>query len=201
MNVLEELEAAGVIETLTIVEAALIAPDFDLDAPELFWFPEDLKLPCYKRPNIARHGLIGKINAIYCALYRREIKGFFSTGDENRSPHYESSVYTDSLFRWINSGAVRILPGRDRLRNEHDCTDSNNPRYAPKLAAAVSAWQHVTDPGGKHPKQALAKWLREHASDFCLTDAKGKPNETGIEEVAKVANWRPGGGSPKTPNK
>jgi hypothetical protein len=32
------------------------------------------------------------------------------------------------------------------------------------------------------------KWLREHAADFGLTDEDGKPNETGIEEAAKVAN-------------
>ena len=42
--------------------------------------------------------------------------------------------------------------------------DRANPRYAPKLEAAVRAWQAVTDPVGKHPKQALAKWLRENAA-------------------------------------
>jgi len=77
--------------------------------------------------------------------------------------------------------------------------DPRNSRYAPKLAAAVRAWEAVTDPGGKHPKQALAKWLRENAVEFGLTDDEGKPNETGIEEAAKVANWQPGGGAPKTP--
>lgn len=80
-----------------------------------------------------------------------------------------------------------------------DYLDPQNPRYAPKLAAAVRAWQSVTDAGGKHPKQALAKWLREHAAEYGLTDDEGKPNETGIEEAAKVANWQPGGGAPKTP--
>ena len=88
------------------------------------------------------------------------------------------------------------------------CSDSNrhnghldpkNPRYAPKLAAAVRAWQAVTDPGKVSPKKALTKWLREHAAEFGLSDDEGKPNETGIEEVAKVANWQPGGGAPKTP--
>jgi hypothetical protein len=51
---------------------------------------------------------------------------------------------------------------------------------------------------GKHPKGALSKWLREHAAELGLSDDDGKPNETGIEEVAKVANWQPGGGAPKT---
>ena len=80
-----------------------------------------------------------------------------------------------------------------------DYLDPSNPRYAPKLAAAVQAWQAVTDSGGKSPKQALTKWLREHAAEFGLTDDEGKPNETAIEEIAKVANWLPGGGAPKTP--
>ncbi|BBE10398.1 Uncharacterized protein MCB1EB_2237 [Mycoavidus cysteinexigens] len=78
--------------------------------------------------------------------------------------------------------------------------DPENLRYAPKLAAAVRAWQAVTEPNGKHPKQALQKWLRENAATFRLTKDDGNPNETGIEEVAKVANWEPGGGAPKTPS-
>ena len=68
-----------------------------------------------------------------------------------------------------------------------------------KLAAAVRAWQAVTDGNGKHPKQALTKWLLSHAAEHGLTDEEGKPNETGIDQVASVANWQPGGGAPKTP--
>jgi hypothetical protein len=32
-----------------------------------------------------------------------------------------------------------------------------------------------------------------------MTDKDGKPNDTGIEGAAKVANWQPLGGAPKTP--
>jgi hypothetical protein len=53
---------------------------------------------------------------------------------------------------------------------------------------------------GKTPKQALTKWLRENASRYGLSGDDGAPNETGIEEVAKVANWQPSGGAPRTPN-
>lgn len=77
--------------------------------------------------------------------------------------------------------------------------DPENPRYAPKLAAAVRAWQAVTDPGTKTPKQATEKWLLEHAAEFSLTDEEGDPNKQGIKEVAKVANWKPLGGAPRTP--
>ena len=80
-----------------------------------------------------------------------------------------------------------------------DYLDPNNPRYAPKLAAAVRAWQAVTDPGKKSPNQALEKWIREHAADFRLTDESGNPVTQAVEDCSKVANWQLGGGAPKTP--
>jgi hypothetical protein len=77
------------------------------------------------------------------------------------------------------------------------------PFCAPKLAAAVKAWLSVTKDGealaGKSPKRALEIWLRKNANEFGLTGKDGKPNEQGIEEVSKVANWKPQGGAAKTP--
>lgn len=76
--------------------------------------------------------------------------------------------------------------------------------YPPKLAAAVRAWQAVTaDPiaiAGKSPKRALEVWLRKHANEYGLANKDGKPNEQGIEEVCKVANWKPQGGASRTPH-
>jgi hypothetical protein len=75
--------------------------------------------------------------------------------------------------------------------------------YAPKLAAAVRAWNEVTgDPealNGKTPKKALEIWLRKHANEYGLTGKDGNPNELGIEEICKVANWKPSGGASPTP--
>ena len=72
------------------------------------------------------------------------------------------------------------------------------------IAAAIRAWEHVTTNQmlleGKTPKQALEKWLRENARDYGLTKDDGKPNELGITDAAKVANWKMDGGAPKTPN-
>ncbi|MCK5519455.1 MAG: hypothetical protein KAI61_08570 [Alphaproteobacteria bacterium] len=82
--------------------------------------------------------------------------------------------------------------------------DPAHQYYAPKLAATVNAWTAVSSDNnllnGKTPKQAMEKWLREHASQFSLTKDDGNPNETGIEEICKIANWRPEGGAAKTPN-
>ena len=112
---------------------------------------------------------------------------------------YASTINVESLRQWLvlkgfSTGfffpdPVTTLDFLDRL----------NSRYAPKLAAAVNAWQAVTDPGRKSPKQALDKWLREHAAEYGLTNDEGKPIETAIEECSKVANWNQTGGAPKTP--
>ncbi len=76
--------------------------------------------------------------------------------------------------------------------------------YPPKLGAAIKAWSAVTaDPTalrGKTPKQALRKWLNEHAAELDLLNNDGKPNSTGIEEICKVANWKPEGGATPTPS-
>ena len=90
------------------------------------------------------------------------------------------------------------------LENQNpDYLSRENPFYANKLASAVQAWKAVTENPillkGKTPKQALEKWLREHAGEYGLTKEDGSPNEQGIEEIAKVANWKPGGGVAKTP--
>jgi hypothetical protein len=81
--------------------------------------------------------------------------------------------------------------------------DSQNSFYASKLAAAVNAWKTITENqnllNGKTPKQAMQRWLRENASRYGLTKDDGSPNETGIEEICKVANWNTGGGAAKTP--
>lgn len=125
-----------------------------------------------------------------------EIGFLGNTTDINRS-----YVERDSLARWLLDRGINkgfFAPAQSSL-SLPGYLDKTNPRYAPKLAAAVSAWTAVTDPGQLHPKKALDKWLREHAAEFGLSDDEGKPNEQGIEETSKVANWRPGGGPGKTP--
>jgi hypothetical protein len=110
-----------------------------------------------------------------------------------------SRVAVESLKTFLTVRSFRPAFFFPEKQDHPDYLDPKNPRFAPKLAAAVRAWQAVVDPGGKHPKSALTKWLREHAAELGLTDDEGKLNETGIEEAAKVANWQPAGGAPKTP--
>lgn len=111
---------------------------------------------------------------------------------------YRSTVTAESLKQWLKfkgftSGFFFPVPIMTM-----DFLDRSNARYAPKLAAAVSAWQAVTHSGKRSPKQALDKWLREHAVEFGLTNDEGKPIEQAIEECSKVANWNAKGGATKT---
>jgi hypothetical protein len=110
----------------------------------------------------------------------------------------KSTVCREDLIPWLESKGFRTGYFFPTATDTPDYLDPKNLRYAPKLAASVRAWLAVTDTGKTSPKRALVKWLREHAAEFGLSDDEGKPNETGIEEVAKVANWQLGGGAPKT---
>jgi hypothetical protein len=116
---------------------------------------------------------------------------------------HKSMVSVESLRtflkkRDISSGFFFQSHAENRtyLNRDHVC-------YAPKLAAAVEAWESVSsDPSrldGKTVKQALEKWLRENASEYGLTGVDGNPVAAAIEQISKVANWRPEGGAAKTP--
>lgn len=123
--------------------------------------------------------------------------------------------YEDVL---TNNDYQKIYIGREGLESLHtevdkilgrdgktstpgaECLNSSHPRYAPKLAAALSAWLAVdANPVGKTPKQALQDWLTANAARFGLQSAIGSLNQQGIEECAKIANWNPTGGAPRTP--
>jgi hypothetical protein len=116
-----------------------------------------------------------------------------------RSRVFVASLKTFLAKRGFNHGffATVLLP-------EPSYLDPASSNYAPKLAAAVGAWQAVTSDEAalkaKTPKKALEVWLRKHADEFGLTKDDGNPNEQGIEEIAKIANWNPKGGAPRTPN-
>lgn len=113
-----------------------------------------------------------------------------------------STIARDDLVPWLRSRGIKdgfFFPSDTAKSDFPDYLDPNAPRYANKLAAAVHAWQSVTDPGKSSPKKALEKWLREHAAMYGMTDEDGNPVNQAIDDCSKVANWQPGGGAPKTP--
>jgi hypothetical protein len=112
--------------------------------------------------------------------------------------YHASNLETLALAKWLaernQPSSVFALP--DEKTGPRDET---HPRYSPKLAAVVEAWESYdeasTEPGT--PKQRLAKWLRLNAARFGLTRDDGSPSESVIDGLAKVANWATSGGPPR----
>jgi hypothetical protein len=132
---------------------------------------------------------------------------YYEHPDGGKSLSWEDSMINiDSLCDWMNlrnfQDGFFVTVGAT-TNNTNIIADAAGEFYAPKLAAAVQAWAEVTaDPQlrvGKSPKKALEVWLRKHANEYGLTGKDGNPNQLGIEEVSKVANWQPTGGAPSTP--
>ena len=116
-----------------------------------------------------------------------------------------TTVAVDDLRSWLKVRGIKtgfFFPAQEM---GPDYLSPLAPNYSPKLAAAVGAWKAVSAAPdlrqGKSVKQAIVIWLRQHANEFGLSKEDGSPNEQGIEEVAKIANWDTKGGAPKTPTK
>jgi hypothetical protein len=203
---MEDFDYWRLCDELSIVQAALLIAGRDPSSDAAYvegWEAE-------KRPA----GYEAAKTAISNALRRGAISGklipineYDINGNECGSVRESidvamSRIEVESLRTWLGGRGLKtgfFFPEPSEFR---DYLDPKHSRYAPKLAAAILAWQATGNEaaiGGKSPKQVLMKWLREHAAEFGLTDEDGKPNETGIEEAAKVANWQPSGGAPKTP--
>jgi hypothetical protein len=109
----------------------------------------------------------------------------------------------EDLRTWLRSRGINTGFFFPTAEAEPDYLSEFHPNYSAKLAAAIEAWKAVSASAelrrGKTVKQALIVWLRQHANKFGLTKEDGNPNEQGIEDVAKIANWDTKGGAPKTP--
>ena len=44
----------------------------------------------------------------------------------------------------------------------------------------------------------LTTWLKEHGEEYGLLYDNGTPKGSVIENCAKIANWQPEGGAPRT---
>lgn len=222
---MEELDYWRLCDELNVVQAALLIVG---EAPNMAAYTEnkdiDKRPTGYEAAKSAIVGALKRYKACQDdgsvfdlasdapSLFSRFIIG-------NLVPHYDSdmngntlgpiegsvdvwcsTVEVDSLKRWLRGrGFTTGFFFPEGTSDTPDYLDPQHPRYAPKLAAAVCAWQAVTDPGKTSAKKALDKWLREHAAQFDLTDDEGNPVNQAIEECSKVANWNQKGGAPSTP--
>ncbi len=194
-------------DQLDIIQAAFLVSGHDPSSEQRYVEGWDFE----KRPNgyeaakaaISNALRNGSIEGQLARLVKHDVNGNFLDIIEDSIDLRESRVEVESLRSWLSDRGFHAGFFFPTATGAPDYLDPDHPRYAPKLAAAVKAWLASSDESatrGRSAKQALMKWLREHASEFGLSDDDGKPNETGIEETAKVANWQPGGGAPKTPS-
>jgi hypothetical protein len=184
-------------DPITLPEASLLILGIDPEDQESH--PENLANPPsgYKAISTALK------NAIESE--RLEAKIYYRQDDPNE-PRYISwhstKIAVYDLKQWLEGKGFTnnfFFHEKSILQNY---LDPNHECYAPKLSAAVNAWIEVTTSSeslnGKTPKQALDKWLRLNANNYGLTKDTGRPNESAIEEISKIANWKLEGGVAKT---
>ena len=103
-----------------------------------------------------------------------------------------TTVLLEDLRDWLKSRGVKTGFFFPQVDDSPDYLDVGHENYAPKLAAAIKAWQAVNESpellARKTVKQALEKWLRKNAGQYGLTKDDGNPNEQGINEIAKISN-------------
>jgi hypothetical protein len=203
-NDLQGLDYWRLCDELSLVQAALLVIGCDPSSEQGYvenWKPHEAPLGYVAARTAITNGLRkGAINGKSIPLYDTDMNGNRCGVIEDSIDIIESRVEVDSLRGWLAERGLRPGFFFPLTTDAPEYLDPLNPRYAPKLAAAVRAWQNVTDPGKKSPKQALEKWLREHAAEFGLVDEDGNPIAQAVEDCSKVANWNPTGGAPKTPS-
>jgi hypothetical protein len=196
---MDRISSWKLADELTVYQIALLIAGYD---PSEFERDQPHMWPIEVTQNISPY-----LNAIKNAARSKKL--------DFTAVYFEGNYNSDQLD-WENSTVnIQSLYDWLRLRNFADgffvpagtevdkLAYVSGEFYAPKLAAAVRAWNEVTTDtdalNGKTPKKALEIWLRKHANEYGLTNKDGNPNELGIEEICKVANWKPAGGASPTP--
>ena len=113
---------------------------------------------------------------------------------------HDTLISHESLANFLKSKNINSVFFNYEDNSDHEPLTKTGKFYSPKLAAAIEAWQAVIkEPHRLYkttPKQALIKWLEENAEKYELINDNGTFNKSGIEEVAKIANWKSQGGAP-----
>lgn len=199
---MEPLDYWRLCDEFSVVQAALLIVGED---PAQLQDDVDRNAPSYRPPgyDAARTAMMNAIKGKRLPATLVDIED--DNGNRYGPDWGQTRIAVEDLRTWLRSRGITtgfFFPaaeaGPEYLSDFH-------PNYSAKLAAAIEAWTVVSgNPEirrGKSVKQALVVWLRQHANEFGLTKEDGNPNEQGIEDVAKIANWDTKGGAPKTPGK
>ncbi len=197
---MEALDYWRLCDTLSVIQAALLIVGEDPSSAQHYvegWDPEN-RPAGYEAAKAALQNSI--LSEKLPANKSYEMAGY----NQEPDPDWRrTTVRVIDLKIWLEDRGVTGGFFFPRGPSGPSYLDPNCATYAPKLAAAVRAWTEVSENAdlqrGKSVKEALKIWLRQNANLFGLTKDDGNPNEQGIEDVAKVANWDITGGAPKTP--
>ena len=197
---MDDIDFWKLCDELTVVQAALLVVGRD---------PSPLEIDVDRKTSANQpRGYNATKNAILSAIKHELLEGElrFDSRDINEGSYVcpsSSTVIVEDLKLWLRRKGFEkhffFFP--EGLDGEF--LDEDHPRYSPKLAAAVRAWEALEDDSflkATTPKKAAQKWLRLYAVDFDLCDSDGIPVESAIEEISKVVNWNPRGGAPSTPD-
>jgi len=109
----------------------------------------------------------------------------------------ETTIKVSDLKAWLEGKGLHpefFFPNRPTA----DFKDKSNPRYSPKLAACVEAWEQVKAPKtNKNVKQTVSQWLQSNAASFGV-GRDGIVSPTMADELAAVVNWHTSGGATPT---
>lgn len=205
MEIDESLDYWRLADTLTLVNAALLIAGIN---PAKCRFGDRLnRLESDIYDDNGNKLLSAKFRAAYSsillAVNSESLRVYsWDYGDES-----QTTVKVEDLEEWLflrDFYPAFFFPenvSRDVKDQKYAFQDPTHPRYAPKLAAIVAAWEAVSEAkGGKSVKATLAEWLRQNADQYGLRNKEnGELKEDVIEKLASVANWEPTGGAPKTP--
>jgi hypothetical protein len=217
---MESLDYWRLCEELSIIQAALLITGHDPSVDHAYvedWTLENRPTGYEAVKTALIHAVHSKrLNAI--VRHDARLRGYMEEADsEHQTTSYEGIAYifkvepdwsstiikVDDLIKWLAGRGFRDGFFFPAVEKYPDYLNQQSNFYTPKLAAAIEAWKAVSEnpdaKAGRSIKQALTKWLRINASRFGLYKDDGTPNEQGIEEIAKIANWETKGGAPKTP--
>jgi len=196
---MDALDYWRLCDELSVVQAALLIVGEDPSDQE----GVDNRGPA-SRPRGYGAAKAALINAINGKRLAANVVDSEDEGGRSYGPNWhQTTIMVEELRAWLRSRGIKTGFFFTAPEAEPDYLSKSHPSYSAKLAAAIEAWKAVSADAelrrGKSVKQALIVWLRQHANEFGLTKEDGNPNEQGIEDVSKIANWDTRGGAPKTP--
>ncbi|QBJ24006.1 hypothetical protein [Haematobacter massiliensis] len=110
----------------------------------------------------------------------------------------ETTILVDDLKAWLSSKGLAPAFFFPQGRPE-GFRDSTHPRYSPKLACAVAAWEEVKKPKpNMSAKATVEEWVKANAVRFGMVGSDGVPASKAVSEVSAVVNWATGGGAVPT---